>query len=187
MSKAFWHEVDGREATVQEAVGAWSMAAWWILEDVAARWKRTLTEEQLGYAVQKRSGVRTDLPVETWIGPVISLVAQRAHESKGVRLTCFITREDGHVPDSYKEVLALEGVQDPSPRMLQDHSLEQRMLGHRAYGATIPPHGVLPRKRIPAEPKKTTLSVLMPEEKARPVCQRCFIELPASGQCDWCD
>lgn len=192
----FWAEVDGREVTVTEAMSAWALAGWEILEDTAAHWKRTLTEESLGLKVQTRSGIFTSLPVETWIGPLVSLLAQRAHESKGVRLTCYLVGADGIVADSYREVLALEGIAEATRRELQEHALEQRMLGHRAYDATIPAGGTLPRKRIAAETSRraveptevrTTMSVLMPDEKPAAVCPSCWLQLPASGQCDFCE
>ncbi|MGL5405399.1 MAG: hypothetical protein ACRDAX_01200 [Propionibacteriaceae bacterium] len=181
---AFWRDYDRSTVTVQEAIGEWSLEAWRILEDVAARWRKTITGQQLGIEVQKRTGIMTSVPEAEWIGFVISLVAQRAHESHGPILTSFIVDDAGNPHETYREVLGFEGNASPNPGELRDHALESRMTCHRAYGAKIPASATaLPRKRVAAAPA----TVVAPREpRPTPVCPRCYLVLPATGQCDNC-
>lgn len=181
---AFWRDVDHSPVTVTEAIGEWSLAAWGALEDVAARWRKTITADQLAIEVQKRTGILTSLPADGWIGPVISLVAQRAAEDRGLALTAFVVDDEGRVLDSYRDVLKAEGREAVGRGDLEDHAGDVRMTAHRAYGACIPA-GVtaLPRKR-------GTRDVAAPAVRSDPkpkVCPRCYLVLPATGQCDNCN
>lgn len=178
----FWRDADRSPVTVQEAVGEWALAAWDVLETVAARWNRTVAAEDLGAEVQRRSGIATSAPSATWLGPMLSLVAQRAHESRGPALTSLVTGDDGRVYAGYREVLALQG---RSAFDLDEHAREARMECHRAYGAKVPAGRTeLPRKRTPGGAPAAAVKAAPPKPK---VCPSCFLELPATGVCDDCD
>lgn len=180
----FWRDTDRSAVTVTEAISEWALVAWDVLEAVAARWRRTIDAEALGAEVQRRSGIHTDLPAATWIGPLLSLVTQRAHESHGPAVTSLVAGEDGGPHECFDEALTLAGTPGLTGLARRDAWLDARMACHRAYGAKIPA-GVteLPRPRV----RKVVEAAAPAPERVAPVCPRCFLQLPATGVCDDCE
>lgn len=191
----FWRDVDRSPVGVEEAMGEWTLAAWQVLEDAAHVWRKTVSEERLGVEVQRRSDIHTALPVATWIGPVISLVAQRAHEEHGPVLTSLVVDDRGHVPESYREVVRLQGGGELGEAALEDHALDARLTCYRAYGARVPA-GVteLPRSRratVAAASVRRASGGSAHRAEEKPAftpsfCPTCWLQLPLSGQCDNC-
>lgn len=199
----FWRDTDRSPVTVQEAIGEWSLVAHDVLEEAAGTWRRTVSQQRLAVEVQKRSGIITSLPDDAWLDHVVSLVAQRAHEDGGPALTAFVVDADGDVPDSYGEVLALEGLGEGSRGLRRQHALDARLLAHRLHRAAVP-EGATADDLLPAAPRvpgarasRSTGGAVGRSRSAAPakavveppkpkVCPTCYLVLPATGRCDYC-
>lgn len=181
---AFWRDADRSPVTVQEAVGEWALSAWDVLEAVAARWGRTVEAADLAAEVQRRSGIVTSTPSSSWIGPVLSLVAQRAQESRGPVLTSLVT-DGGRAYAGFRDVLAAQGTPALGADDLAERAADAREATHRAYGAKEPARRASGGART-ARAAKAAKPTRTEPPKPR-VCPTCFLELPATGVCDNCD
>lgn len=193
----FWRDTDRSPVTVQKAMGEWSLVGWDVLEEVATKWRRTITEARFAVDVQKRSGIITSLPDDAWVPTVLSLVAQRAREDRAPAITAFIVDEQGKLPTSYDEALRLDGLAGGSESMREQHALDARLMAHRIYGARMPmgasTDDLVVATRVPGtrgRPRGTgpapTTRTVAPEPPRAKVCPSCYIQLPATGQCDYC-
>lgn len=164
--------------TAGEATREWALHAHDILEEIAPRYGRSIAFADVAHEVQRRSGIRTDLPAASWLPDVLSEVATRCQESGEPRLTEFVD-PPGQAPSSIVSAARLEA--------------------HQAYGAKIPNPDAPARRRTPrakasAAAGGTRSTTRAPkasrptpiEERRRPVCPTCFVELPATGICDDC-
>lgn len=167
MTQGIWQETDHRPITAQEAHREWALVAHDILEEVARRYGRSVAYADLGGEVQRRSGIATDLELSSWLDDVLTEVSERCNESGEPRLIMLIDR----------------------PGVAQSSGVPAaRLACYETYGAKIParkPTRSAGRSRTstaaPA-PKRTKV-----QDRVRPICQRCFVELPATGICDTCD
>ncbi|WP_179251273.1 hypothetical protein [Enemella evansiae] len=173
-----WRELDRTPVTAGEATREWALNAHDILEEIAPRYGRSIAFTDVAHEVQRRSGIRTDLPPASWLPDVLSEVATRCQESGEPRLTEFVD-PPGQTPSSVVSAARLEA--------------------HKAYGAKLP-NPDAPARRRTTRAKATTgtrassgtprpAKAARPtpiEERRRPVCPTCFVELPATGICDDC-
>lgn len=156
-----------------EATREWALHGHDILEEVAPRYGRSITFADLAHEVQRRSGIHTDLAADTWLPDVISEVASRAQEAGEPRLTEFV-EPPGEAPAEVVSAARLEA--------------------HRAYGAKIPDPAAPKRRTTRARATSSASAARTPrptkptpvEERRRPLCPSCFIEVPDSGICDNC-
>ncbi|MDO5682865.1 MAG: hypothetical protein Q4G46_08565 [Propionibacteriaceae bacterium] len=159
--------------SVAEAEREWNLRATEILSEVAGRYGRTIEYGDLGAEVQRRAGILTDMPLAAWLDDVITEVARRCAEAGKPLLTLLV--ED---PDSKVDAVARMGVYEaygakmPGARKTATRSPRSRS---RAAAAA---------ERADRTPTKRTVK---PEERRRPVCPSCFVELPSTGICDNCD
>lgn len=91
------------------------------------------------------------------------------------------------VGDTYKYVLELAGL--PVPKDLELHASYARWQCYEHHGAAMPAELTAP----PLTPKvagRRSASSAPQETKSEPtraaVCDQCFIQLPASGTCQYC-
>ncbi|GAB3624218.1 hypothetical protein GCM10027418_23020 [Mariniluteicoccus endophyticus] len=172
---SFWRDTDRSEVTVKEAIAEWSLYAWDVLEAVAGRYRRTLTTDDLGSEVQRRSQIHTSEPTSSWIAPVLGLVEARAREQGVPQLTSLVT----------------DGAGRPIGHANEELATAARLECYRAYGAKIPVVSDEPAKprarkvKNTGTPTKSTRD-LPPPRKAS-VCPTCHLEMPATGICDDCD
>ncbi|GAB3708940.1 hypothetical protein [Mariniluteicoccus flavus] len=183
---AFWRDTDRSAVPVQVAISEWALAAWDVLEAIAGRWNKTVTEDDLGSEVQRRSGIATSTPTDSWIGPVLSLVAQRSHESRGPALVSLVVDEAGHPVPAFREALGLEGRSALGAADLAEQARETRLSCHRAYGAKIPRGAAEAAPRTPRA-TKAAAAPAKPPNPQRAMCPKCFLEVPVTGVCDNCD
>ncbi|MBF6327602.1 hypothetical protein IU452_03615 [Nocardia transvalensis] len=163
------------------------MAAHEVLAETARGYGHFVTLNELAEQVQERSGVRTDAPTRTWVDAVLRKVARRCHSAGEPPLTALCVRQNHTVTDSYKYVLELAAL--PVPDDIELHAAYARWQCYAAYGTDVPA-GVPPltpkvaarRGQTPARRPEPT-----PEPVRTRVCDECFIQLPASGVCGFCN
>lgn len=164
-----WQATDHRPVSVAEAEREWTLRATEILSEVAGRYGRTIDYGDLGTEVQRRAGILTDMAFEIWLDDVLREVGRRCTEAGKPMLNLLV--ED---PDSKVDPLARSSI-------------------YEAYGAKMPgtkkssTRGPRARSASSGEKKAPARRTVKPEERRRPVCPTCFVELPSTGVCDNCD
>lgn len=167
--QGIWQATDHRPISAQEAHREWALVAHDILEEVARRYGRSVAYADLAGEVQRRTGIATDLELGNWLDDVLTEVAERCKDSSEPRLVVLVDRP---------------GVAHTS------EIPAARLECYEAYGAKIPAK----KTSRGATRSRTTTSSVAParkrakvQERLRPICQRCFVELPSTGICDNCD
>ncbi|MFJ3671980.1 hypothetical protein ACIPSE_36555 [Streptomyces sp. NPDC090106] len=173
--------------TAQEAREAWSAEAYTVLVGVAGTYHAVITYGELAEEIQRRTGIRTRKLLQYWIGEVLGQVVREAHRRGDPPLTALVVHTgDGKVGSGYKEVLSVAGeppVDDELER--EHHAAASRLACYRRFGATIPPDGGTPAL-APRLQAAITRREGKPDRPVR-VCERCFVELPATGVCGTCE
>ncbi|MGV9674880.1 hypothetical protein ACWDSJ_06345 [Nocardia sp. NPDC003482] len=185
-SPAAWRVDDGAAVSFRDATVAWALAAHGVLVETAKGYGHFVTINDLGAQVQEMSGVRTGAPTRTWVDAVLRKVARRCHAAGEPPLTALCVRPNHTVTDSYRYVLELAGL--PVPEDIELHAAYARWQCYAAHGTDVPV-GVPPL--TPKVAAKRGLSVERVEPKAEPararMCGECFVQLPASGICGFCN
>jgi hypothetical protein len=177
-----YRESDGSPVTFSTAVRAWQAAARQTLESVAHHYHGVITYKALAEAVQNSTGIRTRMLLANWIGRVLGAVSADCHRLDEPMLSALCVYADGGVGPGYAEAV-IERYGGPAPEDLDRHSAEERLRCYRHFGAPLPPDGGVPaltpqvaarrrRARHTASPKR--------------LCSTCNMQLPLSGQCDFC-
>lgn len=165
-----WQDSDHRPVTLSEAKQEWTLRAHEILAEIAGRWNRSIGYDDLAGEVQRRTGIRTDMDSEDWLDGVLSEIDVRCVEAGKPKLVALVD-----FPGTAR------------------HDSEARIACYEAYGARKPREKAAStrsagRTRRESEPKKApSRRTVKPEERVRPMCPSCFVELPATGICDNCD
>ncbi|MGY4102773.1 hypothetical protein ACW2Q0_24920 [Nocardia sp. R16R-3T] len=182
-----WRAGDGVPVTLREATVAWAFAAHAELSEIATEYGNFITVDELAERVQEASGVHTGAPTRTWMEAILRKVARRCHNAGDPPLTSLCVRGNHTVGDVYKYVLELAGL--PIPKDLESHAAYARWQCYEHHGATMPDEPTAP----PLTPKvadrrsaNTTAQEAKPEPARAAVCPQCFIQLPASGTCQYC-
>lgn len=164
-----WQDSDHRPVTLAEARQEWTLRAHEILAEIAGRWNRSIGYDDLAGEIQRRTGIRTDMDSEDWLDGVLSEINSRCVEAGKPRLGALVE---------------LPGVPTDT---------DARFSCYEAYGARRPREKAAStraggRTRREAEPRKApSRRTVKPEDRVRPMCPTCFVELPATGICDNCD
>ncbi|MET8831323.1 hypothetical protein ABZX40_36150 [Streptomyces sp. NPDC004610] len=165
----------------------WAAEAYEVLTGVAGTYHAVITYKQLGEEIQSRSGIRTKALLQNWIGPVLGRVVREAHRRGDPPLTALVVHtDDGKVGSGYKEVLTIAGQPPLDDELKRErHAAESRLACYRRFGATLPPGGgtpaLSPRHQAHVDRHRRNT-----ERPAR-ICERCFMQIPATGLCDGCD
>lgn len=165
-----WQDSDHRPVTPAEADQEWTLRAHEVLVEVAGRWNRSIAYADLAAEVQRRTGIHTDMAIEDWLDDVLTEINSRCVEAGKPKLVALVDLPNTQRDDSAARIACYE-----------------------AYGARKPREKTAPvraggRTRGETRPKKApTRRTAKPEERVRPMCPTCFVELPATGICDTCD
>lgn len=172
----------------REARERWAEEAYSVLTEVARTYRAVITYKELGEAVQSRSGLRTQALLHNWIGPVLGKVVREAHRRGDPPLTALVVHsDDGMVGVGYKEVLHVTG-QPPANDVhaREEHAAQARLDCYRLFGATLPSDGgtpaLAPAYQAIIDRRRARIAV----PPTPPLCDRCFVQLPATGSCDSC-
>jgi len=202
-------EVPWIEATTigpEAARDTWALAARHALENTARDYHAVITAAELGEFVQQRSRIRTKQAYRYWIGDVLYRVAHDCVRRREPVLGALCVNANGTMGDWYADTLL--HLRDEQIDDREQHAAEERLECYRYHGADLPPGGgepaLPPRPEPPARAARApraTGSTRPPRapraakpapapkkvEAAPKVCPTCFMALPASGQCDFCD
>ncbi|MFD0360911.1 hypothetical protein ACFQZZ_05550 [Nocardia sp. GCM10030253] len=185
---AAWRADDGAAVPLREATVAWALAAHAELSEIATGYGHFITVSALAERVQETSGVHTEAPTRTWMDAILRKVARRCHSAGEPPLTALCVRQNHTVGDTYKYVLELAGL--PIPDDLELHAAYARWQCYQYHGADIPADRGIP----PLTPKvasrrsgsATGQAETKPQQTRAAVCTQCYIQLPASGTCQYC-
>ncbi|MCX4093152.1 hypothetical protein [Nocardia sp. alder85J] len=172
----------------RDASVAWALAAHEVLAETATGYGHFVTLEELAERVQEMSGVRTGAPRRTWMDAILRKVARRCHSAGEPPLTALCVRANHTVTDSYKYVLELAAL--PVPDDLEVHAAYARWQCYATYGTDVPA-GIPPltpkvaARRAGNATAVRTEAPVVAESRIR-LCEECFIQLPASGVCEFC-
>lgn len=178
-----WQEAS--EIGQDAAIEAWALAARPILEAAARSYQSVVTQKELCAQVQDDSGVRTKQQIRHWVGDVLSAVATDCAARSEPLLSALCVNALGSVGDGYARTVAAATGETPADG--DDHAAAQRLACYRAYEATgLPEDGgfaaLTPRLAGTRDrARKARLA-----ERVVPQCPDCYMELPATGECDNC-
>lgn len=207
MSDVPWIEAAtlGRE----DAQATWALAARMKLEELAGQYHETISYGDLADWVQQRSRIRTRQQPRHWLGEVLYRTMQDNHERREPFLAALCVDATGRVGTGYVgRVHFLRGGSEPADA--DAHAAAERLDCYRWFGAELPEGGGVPGPqpraaaptRVPGARAASTprtarahMGVDRPAPKPRvaktdvveKVCDRCFMALLPSGQCDNCD
>lgn len=195
----FARDADGFTIGRAATEAAWIPVARAALTGVAQTAHGTIAQSELAEEVQSRTGIRAHGQLAKWIGPFLAHTALACRDAGEPPLVALVVAADnGRVGPSYDAVLDVLGVETPSGSAER----ERLAAGHRIdcygwAGAPEPAGGWL--RRVPATRSATAPTRVRPASRAsatphaRPepappaVCPTCFMQLPATGRCDFCD
>ena len=178
-----WQEAS--EIGQDAAVAAWAEAARPVLEATARTYQGVVTQKELCAQVQDDSGVRTSQQIRHWVGDVLSRVTADCVERSEPLLSALCVNAMGSVGDGYAK--AVEAHTGTLPADGDDHAAAQRLAAYRHHDAAgLPEDGgyaaLTPRLAGARDrARKARLA-----ERVVPQCPDCFMELPATGECDNC-
>ena len=173
-------EADESPVEFEDAVAVWAPAAYAALRETATRYRATMTYKELGEAVQRQTGIRTRTTLAKWIVPVLAGVARECIENKEPLLIALCVTADGSVAAGYDE--AVKEKYEEEPKDLDVHAAAERLNCYRFFGAELPADGGSPVLTKQVAAKKRAAA----QDRKRPTCPTCFLELPANGVCDYC-
>jgi len=165
---------------------AWTEAARAELLDVAGKYQHVVTSKDLAVLVQRRSGVRTSQRAHYWIGDVLNRVSTQCSDRGEPLLSSLCVNAEGRVGDGYgATVLAVRG---ETPEDLDLHGARERLACHQRFDAEgLPESGgtaALTPRLAAARARARKVRI---QERVAPTCPTCFMELPATGGCNYCD
>ena len=203
MSEVPWTEAAtlGRE----DAHATWALAARMRLEELAGTYHATITSAELAEWVQERSRIRTRQQPRHWLGDVLYRTMQDNVDRREPFLASLCVDQSGRVASGYAgRVQFLRGGAEPADP--DAHAASERLDCYRWFGATLPegggepgpmPSGAVPRRTTsvggrsrtprPADTRSAPTPRVAKTDVMPKICDRCFMALPASGQCDNCD
>lgn len=203
------NEVPWTNASVigQEAAReTWALAARMLLEETARDYHATTSVTELADFVQQRSRIRTSQAHRYWMGDVLFRLMRTCADNREPFLGALVVDAHGRVGESYQ--VAVEELRREPVGDRDEHAGHERLACYRFFGADLPEGGGEPGpapasptrvmstghrpatgsgSRTPRQPKPAAPRPSRPAEKTPAVCPNCFIALPASGICDFCE
>lgn len=205
---------DASEVGAATARRAWAEAARPVLVEAAGRYRSLVTYKQMSAAVQEATGITSALPVARWIGGVLAEVTDECHARNEPFLSSLCVSVQGSVGEGYAD--AVEQARGERPVDPDEHAAQERLDCYRHWEATgLPRDGGTPLRtahfktvrksgtsapkprvatartatprKTASTPRKTASAATAPPPKPIPLCPRCYIQVPASGVCDFCD
>lgn len=181
-----WHDESPEvPVAIERAKQMWTVAARPILEEVAHRYHSTITYQDLAHRLQDETGFRTRMLIHYWIGDVLGRVARECSAIGQPLLSALCVDSGGSVGPGYG--VAVTEIAGSPPDDLDGHAALERLKCYRHFEAPdLPPDGGVPA----LTPRLTSRRRWHEQERARTapraVCPNCNLQLPLSGQCDYC-
>lgn len=180
-----YHVADGQAVAMEDAKAAWVPLAREVLLGTARVYNGIVHYAELADDVQSGSGIRTRQLVHYWIGDVLGRVSDECHRLGEPLLSSLCVRQDGTIGDGYAIALAAR-YGSGAPDDLEIAAAEERLRCYQHFGALLPADGGRPALPPEVALRRRNAAKRAREDARRPVCPSCFLELPATGQCDTC-
>jgi hypothetical protein len=180
-----YREGTGEPIAMSDAKDVWIPLARVALLQVARTYHSVTNYGDLAKDIQSTSGIRTRQMVHYWIGDVLGAVSRDCQERGEPLLSSLCVHQDGTIGDGYAIALA-EAYGEPAPADLEAAAAEERLACYRYFGAELPPDGGRPALTTQVASRRRRAAAQARSEARRPVCPSCYLELPATGQCDFC-
>ncbi|MEI2778491.1 MAG: hypothetical protein V9G19_21495 [Tetrasphaera sp.] len=184
----------GRAATEE----VWLPLAREALSRVAGAPHAVVTQADFAEEIQARSGIRANGALSKWLGHFLERMAREGRANGDPPLPALVVADDnGKVGPAYDAVLLALGLAPADTgRERERLAAEHRIECYRWAGAPTPAGGWAPRQSLRSgrerSPRRTsnTRSVAAARASAPPepaaTCPTCFMQLPATGVCDYC-
>jgi len=179
-------EADGSAVEMPDAKAAWVPFAREALVRVAHEYQALIDYKELAEEVQAQSGIRTRMLMHYWIGNVLGLVSKQCHEQGEPLLSSLCVHADGTIGATYGVALE-ETYGGEVPDDLEMAAAEERIRCYAHFGAEMPPDGGQPKLPPKEAKRRATTKRRAAEDVRRPVCPKCYLTLPANGECDNCN
>lgn len=168
------------------ARAAWAEAARIELLEVARQYQSVVTSKELAQQVQLRSGIRTSQRAHYWIGDILGRVSTECAERDEPLLSSLCVNAEGSVGDTYAATyLAIRG------ETLDDadvQAAQERLACHQRYDAEgLPDTGGNAELTPRLAASRARARKLRIAERVAPTCPTCYMELPATDPCNYCD
>ncbi len=99
-------------------------------------------------------------------------------------LSALCVTQDGAVGGGY--VGAVRSVYGVEPEQADDHAAAQRFQCYRFFGAVLPADGGRPAVTAQVQARRDKQRSTRNATRRRLKCPSCFIEMPVSGSCAFC-
>lgn len=178
--------IDASELGDEETRVAWAEAARAVLIDAAGNYRTVISYRELATQVMLRTGIHTRQLLHYWIGDVLRRVSAECARRGEPLLSSLCVNADGSVGESYTQaVIAATG--EP-PLDGDDHAAKERLACHTFFGADdLPADGgsaaLTPKLAASRQYARKVRLAEQPTVK----CPTCFMELPSTGVCNYCD
>lgn len=164
---------------------AWAEAARDVLLDTAQRYHAVVTYKELADEVQNRTGIRTTQLMHYWIGDVLGRVAAECSVRGEPLLSSLCVDAQGSVGDGY--AVAVLDTSGETPGDPDDHAAHERLACYRYFGAAdLPSDGGRPALTPKLSAARERSHKARHAQRPAAKCPTCNLELPASGNCDYC-
>ena len=174
---------DGTRVLFSDALAAWVPLAYDELLTTAEHYRAVITYGELSERVQKLSGTRTRMLLANWIGQLLGQVAARAKTNNEPPLTSLCVHQDGTIGEGYAG--APKSVIDTPGEDIEYYAAQHRLLCYQKYAKDLPADGGRPALTKAETERRARKTAREPAQ--REICSIHFVELPASGHCDYCD
>jgi hypothetical protein len=174
---------DGARVQFADALAAWIPFAYDELLATARKYNSHVTYLELSGRVQELSGIRTRMLLTNWIGKLLEQVAARAKTNGEPPLTSLCVHQDGTIGPGYARA-PKSGVSTPGED-IEYCAAQHRLLCYQKYAANLPTDGGHPALTKAEAQRRARKAAQEPIHRA--LCPVHFIELPASGRCDYCE
>lgn len=172
---------DGTQVRLKDAIAAWVPIAYDELLTTAQHYHAVITYGELGECVQELSAIRTRMQLANWIGKLLGQVARLAKANNDPPLTSLCVHQNGTIGEGYAE--APKSVIDIPGEDIEYYAAQHRLLCYQKYANDLPADGGHPALTKAESDRRDRRQPPHPPK----VCPVHFVELPASGNCDYCD
>lgn len=179
-----WRAVS--EVGSKTARAEWAEAARYVLLDVARRYHGVVTYKDLATQVQHRTGIRTKQLMHYWIGDVLGRVSADCAHGDEPLLSSLCVNAEGSVGDGY--AIAVRAASGETPGDVDDHAAHERLRCYRHFGAAdLPADGGVPALTPNLAAARGRARKAKAIDRPVAICPNCHTQLPATGNCDFCD
>lgn len=165
---------------------AWAEAARDVLLDASRHYHGLVTYKELATEVQHRTRIRTKQQMHHWIGDVLGRVSADCSRRHEPLLSSLCVNTQGSVGTGY--AVAVQAATGETPGDGDDHAARERLSCYRHFDAAgLPAEGGSPALTPKLAAARTRARKARALERPVAICPTCYMQLPATGSCNYCD